>query len=114
MGSHPAGLLAEQLDASGELTQRLAGRTRDHVIAQLSKAVDQVSRAERAPADELARTRYLWLKRPENLTARQAEQLAWLTRPSSQLATARAWRWRMDFDGFYDQPAELAEAYLTR
>jgi len=43
-----------------------------------------------------------------------AETLAWLTRPSSQLATARAYRWRWDFDGFYDQPPEQAEAYLTR
>ena len=87
---------------------------RYHVIAQLSDAVDQVRRGERKNAPELARTRYLWLKRPANLSARQAETLAWLTRPSSQLATARAYRWRMDFDAFYDQPAELAEAYLTR
>ena len=87
---------------------------RYHVIAQLSDAVDQVRRTERKDASELARTRYLWLKRPEHLTARQAQDLAWLTRPSSQLATARAYRWRIDFDGFYDQPAEFAEAYLTR
>ena len=87
---------------------------RYHVIAQLGDAVDQVRRGERKSAPELARTRYLWLKRPENLSARQTETLAWLTRPSSQLATARAYRWRMDFNGFYDQPAELAEAYLTR
>ncbi len=87
---------------------------RYHVISQLGDAVDQVRRGERKTAPELARTRYLWLKRPENLSARQAETLVWLTRPSSQLATARAYRWRMDFDAFYDQPDELAEAYLTR
>ena len=87
---------------------------RYHVIAQLSDAVDQVRRGERKSAPELARTRYLWLKRPENLTVRQTQDLAWLTRPSSQLATARAYRWRMDFDGFYNQPPDLAEAYLTR
>lgn len=87
---------------------------RYHVVAQLSDAVDQVRRGERTSAPELARTRYMWLKRPANLTARQAETLAWLTRPSSRLATARAYRWRMDFDAFYDQPPGLAEAYLTR
>ncbi|MEX1162032.1 MAG: transposase, partial [Nitriliruptor sp.] len=87
---------------------------RYHVVAQLSDAVDQVRRGERKANPELTRTRYIWLKRPANLTARQAETLAWLTRPSSQLATARAYRWRMDFDGFYDQPPGLAEAYLTR
>ena len=87
---------------------------RYHVIAQLGDAVDQVRRGERKANPELARTRYIWLKRPSNLSARQAETLAWLTRPSSRLATARAYRWRWDFDGFYDQPPELAEAYLTR
>lgn len=87
---------------------------RYHVIAQLNTAVDDVRKAERRTAPELARSKYLWLKRPERLNERQAETLAWLTRPSSQLATARAYRWRWDFDGFYDQPPEQAEAYLTR
>lgn len=87
---------------------------RYHIIAQLNTAVDQVRKAERKDAPELAGSKYIWLKRPGNLSARQAETLAWLTRPSSKLATARAYRWRWDFDGFYDQPAELAEAYLTR
>ena len=74
----------------------------------------RVRKAERRTAPELARSKYLWLKRPERLNERQAETLAWLTRPSWQLATARAYRWRWDFDGFYDQPPEQAEAYLTR
>lgn len=87
---------------------------RYHVIAQLNTAVDDVRKAERATAPELARSKYLWLKRPERLNQRQTESLAWLTRPSSRLATARAYRWRWDFDGLYDQPPELAEAYLTR
>jgi transposase len=84
------------------------------VIAQLGTAVDDVRKAERRSRPELAGSRYVWLKRPERLSERQSESLAWLTRPSSRLATARAYRWRWDFDGFYDQPPELAEAYLTR
>lgn len=87
---------------------------RYHVIKQLGDAVDQVRRSERTARPELARTRYVWLKNTANLTVKQTETLAWLTRPSSNLATARAYRWRMDFNGLYDQPAELAEAYLTR
>jgi transposase len=87
---------------------------RYHVIAKLNEAVDQVRKAERASRPELARSRYLWLKRPERLSAAQAERLAWLNRPSAQLATARAYRWRWDFDGFYDQPPALADAYLER
>lgn len=87
---------------------------RYHVIQQLGGAVDAVRRSERTDHPELARTRYIWLKRPENLTKRQKETLAWLNRPSHQLATVRAYRWRLDFDAFYEQPPELAEAYLDR
>ncbi len=87
---------------------------RYHVIAELNKAVDEVRKGERKSTPELAGTKYVWLKRPENLSARQGQQLAWLSRPSARLATARAYRWRWDFDGFYNQPPELAEAYLER
>lgn len=76
--------------------------------------MDQVRRGERRWRPELAASRHLRHKRPERLAGRQTERLAWLTRPSSRLATARAYRWRWDFDGFYDQPAETAEAYLAR
>ncbi len=87
---------------------------RYHVIAALNTAVDDVRKAERRSHPELAGSKYVWLKRPERLSERQTETLAWLTRPSSRLATARAYRWRWDFDGFYGQPPELAEAYLAR
>ena len=87
---------------------------RYHVVQQLGIAVDEVRRLERKDRPELTRTRYIWLKRPENLTKRQQETLAWLNRPSLQLATVRAYRWRLDFDAFYEQPPELAEAYLDR
>jgi transposase len=87
---------------------------RYHVIAELTKAVDGVRKGERKSRPELAGTKYVWLKRPENRSTRQGQQLAWLSRPSAQLATARAYRWRWDFDGFYEQPPELAEAYLER
>jgi transposase len=87
---------------------------RYHVIQALNSAVDEVRKAERKSRPELASSKYVWLKRPENLTERQKETLTWLARPSSRLATARAYRWRWDFDDFYSQPPELAEAYLTR
>lgn len=88
---------------------------RYHIIAELNKAVDDVRKAERKTHPELAGSKYVWLKRPEKLSTRQGEQLAWLSRPSAQLATARAYRWRWDFDGFYEQEApELSEAYLER
>ena len=88
---------------------------RYHVVAKANEAVDTVRRAEGKTRPELKRSRYAWLKNDANLTVKQREQLAWLTRPSMQLKTARAARWRDDFNGFYDQPTPAdAEAYLRR
>lgn len=84
---------------------------RYHVIAQLNTAVDEVRKQERRTHPELAGSKYLWLKRPDNLSERQTDQLAWLNRPNT-LATARAYRWRWDFDAFYQQPPAAAEQYL--
>jgi len=84
---------------------------RYHVKAQLTKAVDQVRRAERAEHGELLRhSRYLWLRRPGNLTERQRERLEDLLR--HPLKTARAYRWMLKFDHVYELPAEEAEHYL--
>jgi transposase len=88
---------------------------RYHVIAKANEAVDEVRRAESKTRPELKRSRYVWLKNEANLTAKQREQLTWLTRPSMQLATTRAARWRDDFNDFYNKTsAEEAEAYLLR
>jgi transposase len=88
---------------------------RYHVVAKANDAVDTVRRAESKTRPELKRSRYSWLKNDANLTVKQREQLTWLTRPSMQLKTARAARWRDDFNGFYDQQTPAAaEAYLRR
>jgi transposase len=84
---------------------------RYHVKAQLTKAVDEVRRAERADHGELLkRSRYLWLRRPQNLTGRQRDHLDELLR--HPLKTARAYRWMLKFDHVYELPAEEAERYL--
>jgi transposase len=85
-----------------------------HIIAKLSEAVDAVRREEVKSRPELTGTRWLWLKNHENLTAKQKSELFALTRPSNNLATARALRWREDFQAFYNQPADYAEEYLRR
>lgn len=87
---------------------------RYHLIQLLTTAVDQVRRAEAKQRPELRRTRYAWLKRPENLTRRQRGQIEWLTARHLALATARAYAWRLAFDEFFEQPAEMAEDYLER
>src|SRR5664280_1362039 len=85
---------------------------RFHIMKLLSEAVDDVRRVEQRDNPLLKKTRYIWLKNETNLTAKQKETRAWLTRPSMRLATARALRWREDFQAFYDQPQQAAEAYL--
>ena len=59
-------------------------------------------------------TRWLWLKNYSNLSAKQQGELHQLMRPSAQLATARALRWREDFQAFYDQDPSYAPEYLRR
>jgi transposase len=87
---------------------------RYHVKQKLGEAIDTVRRAEAKEHKELLRnTRYLWLKRPENLTVRQ---LDWLDELLVQpLDTVRAWELALKFDDFYElrDPAG-AEEYLRR
>ncbi|MDT5027368.1 MAG: transposase [Micromonosporaceae bacterium] len=88
---------------------------RFHIMKNLGEAVEEVRRAEAKQRPLLLKkTRWLWLTNRANLSPSQQRELVWLTRPAVALATARAHRWREDFQGFYDQPADQAEAYLTR
>lgn len=87
---------------------------RFHVMAKLGEAVDTVRREEAKTDPTLTGTRWLWLKNQTNLTDKQRETLAWLKRPSMRLATARAHRWREDFQAFYTTDTTEAEAYLRR
>jgi transposase len=67
---------------------------RYHLAAKLSEAVDAVRRTEVKTRPELTHTRWLWLHNHANLSAKQRAKLHRLMRPSAQLATARARRWR--------------------
>jgi transposase len=87
---------------------------RYHLAAKLSEAIDAVRREEVATRPELKHTRWLWLKNHANLSAKQQGELHQLMRPSAQLATARARRWREDFQAFYDQDPRYAPEYLRR
>lgn len=87
---------------------------RYHLHQLLSKALDEVRRREARLRPELKGTRYVWLKRPDRLSARQGAELAWLTARTRGLATARAHRWRMAFDAFFTVASSDAEAYLDR
>lgn len=84
---------------------------RFHVKAKLSEAVDKVRREEAGEQRELLKnTRYLWLRRPQNLTAKQRD---WLDELLCQpLRTARAYELMLRFDDAYTLTREEAEPYL--
>ncbi len=106
---------AEEASAATELHCPQIIFDRYHVVAKANEAVDEVRRSEAKVRPELKRSRYVWLKNETNLTTKQRATLTWLTWPSMQLKTARAARWRDDFNGFYEkETAEEAETYLRR
>jgi transposase len=87
---------------------------RYHIRQQLSKAIDEIRRHEAKEHKQLLKnTRYLWLKRPKNLTDKQHD---WLDELLQQpLDTVRAYEHALRFDTFYelDDPVQ-AEEYLRR
>ncbi len=87
---------------------------RYHVRSHLSKAVDEVRREEsKHHTDLLRNTRYMWLKRPANLTERQRDLLDELL--AQPLQTVRAYTLAQQFDSFYElDDADTAEEYLRR
>src|SRR5450631_1014757 len=87
---------------------------RYHVKSHLSKAVDEVRREESKHHRELlANTRYMWLKRPANLTDHQHDLLDELL--AQPLETVRAYTLAQQFDSFYElSDPDTAEEYLRR
>jgi transposase len=85
-----------------------------HVVSLVGAAVEKVRRLEQKTSPELAGSRYVWLKNPENLTERQWGKFDELDIVNSHLKTARAYQIRLAFQELYNQPAGKAESYLKR
>jgi len=85
-----------------------------HVLKILNDAVDEVRRQEATCRPELKGTRYIWLKNEKNLKASQWERLNQLKVKELNLKTSRAYHIRLNFQEFYRQPAETAEAFLKK
>jgi transposase len=87
---------------------------RYHVRQHLSKAIDEIRRQEAKQHKQLLKnTRYLWLKRPKNLTARQQDLLDELLQ--QPLEIVRAYELSLRFDDFYElNDPDVAEEYLRR
>lgn len=85
-----------------------------HVLKIINEAVDEVRRQEQQSRPELKRTRYIWLKNPENLKENQATTLETLQVKKLNLKTARAYHIRLNFQEFWNQPLQEAETFLKR
>ncbi len=68
----------------------------------------------RKNALNLLRSRYLWLKNPEDLTQSQADPLKTLTVKKLNLKISRAYHIRLNFQEFFKQLPEEAERFLKR
>jgi transposase len=81
---------------------------RFHVEKQMNSAVDEVRKAEQKNIPELKNSRFAWLKKPENLTVKQAEKLESLN--SKNLKTGRAWRIKEALKGVYQTARTAVDA----
>ena len=84
-----------------------------HVMKLIGEAVDKVRREEVKTRPELKRSRYLWLRNENNLTAEQAAKLGSLAK--TNLKTARAYHLRLGFqDIFKEQSREWAAVFFDK
>jgi transposase len=92
---------------------------RFHIVKLLNDAMDKVRREEnrelRSQGIEVLKgLKYVFLKRPENLTEHQQEQLQKVMN-KKQLKTVRAWLWKEKFQLFWEYTSPLwARRYLKR
>jgi transposase len=85
-----------------------------HVMKLLNEAVETVRRQERRHRPELAGSRWIWTKNPENLTAEQYSLLELLRLKEFNLKTARAYHLRLVFQEFWQMRGRRASAFLAR
>jgi transposase len=83
---------------------------RFHVMKIANEALDEVRREDVRENPYLKGTRYLWLRHPEKLTAKQRLELAALQQLNRK--TARAYQLVITLRQFWEMPIERGEEYL--
>ncbi|MCP4460486.1 MAG: ISL3 family transposase [Cytophagales bacterium] len=84
-----------------------------HLVKYLNDAVDKVRRREVKEQEELIKTRYIWLKNPENLTEKQ--RLKFEATDLANYKTSRAWRIKENFRAIhFKQRSEEAFILLNQ
>jgi len=85
-----------------------------HIVKVVNEAVDKVRRAEQKEHPELIRTRYAWLKNPQNLTQKQSDKINSLIVKKLNLKTSRAYHIKLNFQEIFNQSPEAAEPLLKK
>jgi len=85
-----------------------------HIMKIINEAVDEVRRQEQKDRPELAKSRYIWLKNPDNLKQSQINTLEKLTVSKLNLKTSRAYHIRLNFQELFNQSPETAETFLKK
>ena len=83
---------------------------RFHVMKIVSEAVDKVRRQEQRECPALKKSRWVWLKNPENLSVKQKDKLKILSQLN--LKTALAYQMRMNLREFWELPFDQAVDFL--
>jgi len=85
---------------------------RFHVMKLLNTAVDEIRRSEQVQEKELKSSRYVWLKNPKNLTAKEQKKLDSLS--DKKLKTGRAYRMKLLFQELFTYDEERAILALKK
>jgi len=83
---------------------------RFHVMKIVNDAVDKVRREEQKECPALKKSRYVWLRNPENLKAAQRDQLEALSQLN--LRTATAYQMKLNLREFWKLPYREAMHFL--
>lgn len=78
----------------------------------MNEAIDKVRREEQSHNSMLKKTRYVWLKNPENLTIKQNE--TFISLRDLRLKTLKAYNIKLALRDFWNQGPHSAEGYLKR
>jgi transposase len=85
-----------------------------HVIQALNKVQDEVRKIEQRENPLLKKSKYLWLRNPDNLSEKQESQLAELQ--STKLKTAKVYQMKLVFQDIYREIKDpnAAEAAIKK
>ncbi len=84
-----------------------------HIMKKINEAVDEVRRQEQVENEFLKKSRYIWLKNPENLTENQKIRLSSLS--AMNLKTIRAYNIKLSLKEFWEiEDFDTAVLYLKK